>query len=359
MLNVIGSHLERVMVCAGSLQFKDLPQEEQTDAAKEGVAAGEFLEHLLKNEEIHTHARNGVQFDEEMKFYATEVHEEIRGKAESIIFAEQKVDWTTRSGITIKSRYDIAFEIGDKLYIDDYKYGWNPVEVKKNWQLINYAVGEVIRRNQSWKSIVLRIHQPRPHHEDGPTREWEISYEELLKYKEIIETRMDEIVRGEQSLHTTNSCKYCPAAVHCPAFNKAYHRGVEVLHEFLQDNLDEHELSFQLDLLARIEDLVKTRKGSLEQLAVSRIKENKLIDGYVVESSYGNRKWKSDFNPETIKMLTGKDIISTTTLSPAKAERMGIPRELMDSMTDRRFLGQKLKKKNTSAIGDSIFGKPG
>lgn len=356
--SISASHLARAMVCAGS-KFFDLPREESSEQAKEGTAAGQYLEHVLKGvDSIPDHASNGVMFDNDMKFYAKGVFDNIRSFTKDEINAELKVDWMTRSGIIIRARYDASFVSGGELFVDDYKYGWGLVEPKENWQLIAYAIGEVIRLNKSFQYINLRVHQPRPHHEEGPVRVWRITYEQLLGYKEMIEARCDLIAQGLNDLETSKECKYCPAAASCPAFNKAWHRGVEVVEGFVQDKLSNEELAFQLDLLYRIDDLCKTRKGSLEELVANRIKQGEVVPGYVVETSYGNRSWKKGIDPKTIEMMTGVNVMEEVVMSPAKVEKCGVPKEVINQLTERRLIGAKPVRKDHSKLADKIFGAP-
>jgi hypothetical protein len=360
MKHIACSNLARVMTCAGSTCFKDLPPEVATESSKEGTAAGEYLEVLLTRDEntlVPTHARNGVPFDDDMRFHAVQVAGNIKETVgANPILCERDCSWLTRSGIKIQGRGDAVFEVNNFLYVDDYKYGWSLVEAEENWQLLAYAIGEVILRGKTFEQIVMRIHQPRPHHEDGDTREWRISYKELLDYKELIDVRMDQISNGEDGLSTSSNCKYCPAAVACPAFNKSFFRSVEVVHDFVQDTIDDNELSFQLDLIDRVGEIFKIKKSSIESLAVSRIANGKLINNWTCSQSYGNRKWKKNVTPDMIKALTGKDIIEKKVLSPAKAEKMGVDSKLVDSITERYNKGQTLKRCNTSKLGEKIFG---
>ncbi len=346
------------MACAGSLFF-DLPPEEEIAAAREGTAAGEYLQHLLEGtQNIQTHAKNGVQFDSDMKFYTIPLAQEILDNSNGKVLCEQRIDWQTGSGIVIRGSYDISYVKDGNLHIEDLKYGWGIVEVERNWQLLGYAIGEVIRRGVVFKKIILKIHQPRPHHEDGSTRVWELTYPELLSFKELIEARMYSIANGDKKLSTSKECKHCPAAAEaCPAFNKAFYRGIEVVHEFMQDNISDQELSHQLDLVARVMDVLKVKSDSIKALAVDRIKRGVIVPGYMTESSYGDRKWKSDVSPAAIKALTGKDVVEQIMLSPAKAEKIGVPKDFVNSLVDRHFLGQKLVKKDATKIGNQIFGK--
>lgn len=358
MINAIHcSQLARAMACPGSLFFKDLPKPPTNEAAIEGTAAAFYLEKILKKQAVPTHADNGKQIDEDMIYYGNTLATKLFTEAgNNPINSELQIDWKTRSGIMIKGRYDLSFVKDGILYVDDYKYGFGIVEAKDNWQLLGYAIGEVIRQNKAFPQIVLRIHQPRAHHEEGPTREWRISYNELLDYMEQIEAHMDSIAEGGNELSSGPQCRYCPAAASCPAFNKAYYRGVEAITDFFQDNLSNDELAFQLQTISRIEEVLKTRKGSLEDLATYRIAQGEIIPGYIAEDVYGYRTWKSDITPEAIKLMTGIDITVVDMLSPAQAEKRGVPKKLMESMTERRLNGRKLKAKNTEKIVNKIFG---
>ena len=362
------SGLSRPMKCAGFLAFENLPDQETNEAAKEGTACGEYLAAMLTGPTTHegfpgmTHASNGVEIDADMKFYCKEFADMIlQGDIKLPILCEQRIDWQTRSGIWIRGSYDISYVKDRKLYIDDLKYGWGIVDVFENWQLLGYAIGEVIRRQQMFDRIVLRIHQPRPHHEDGPTREWELTYDQLSDYKEQIEARMDQIAGGFRELCTGKQCKYCPAtASHCPAFNRAVFSGIDhVLSEFKQDSINEKEIAHQLTLLDRVAEILKIKQGSLKDLAVSKIKNGAIIPGYMCEASYGDRKWKKGISPLVIETLTGKKIVEEVMLSPAKAEKLGVPKELITMYVDRHFIGQKLVQKDANKLGDQIFGKGG
>lgn len=351
------SKLARPMVCAGYL-FLDVEKPEAGDAAKEGTAAGEFLENLLLNKPMSTVATNGVYIDEDMKFHVTPIAQDIFDRAATPILCEQKIDWQTKSGIWIRGKYDAAFvDAKGRLCLEDLKYGWGIVEVKENWQLIGYAIGEVIRRGQAFNEISLKIHQPRPHHEDGYSREWIITYSQLLEYKEKIENRMLEIVNGRKDLQTSSNCKYCEGAAEaCPAFSRLFYRALEVSTEFFQDTLTNEEIARQLDQVKRAEEVIKIKSDSLVELGNSRIKKGGIIPGYIQEAKYSHRNWKPGITPESIKVMTGKDVTEKTFMSPAKVEKLGIPKEFVAQLSESKLTGMKLSKKNGSDVGNKIFG---
>ena len=351
------SGLSRPMKCPGFLFFENLPAQQSNAAAEEGTAAGELLERKLLGLNVPYLAKNGVPFDNDMQFYTDEVASVIRADETKDLACEQRIDWQTQSGIWIKGSYDISFIRGNKLYVDDLKYGFGIVEPKENWQLLGYAIGRWLQlRHPRFDSIVLRIHQPRPHHEDGTTRTWEISTEQLLHYKNRIETVMLDITNGYNALVTGPQCKYCPAAAMCPAFSRVAFEGIDlVLNDFTQDNIDENEIAKQLALFDRVSDVFKIKQDSLKALAQDRLRNNKLIPGWTTEKSYGNRSWKPFVSPKVIEALTKIKIVEEVMLSPAKAERLGVSKELVKEFVDRPFLGEKLVRKNSSDDAEKVF----
>lgn len=353
------SGLSRPMKCAGFLRFENLPPQPTNPAAEEGTAAGELLEKKLLNQPIGVAAKNGVGFTSEMHFYTDPLVEEINSNRQSEVTCENRIDWQTESGIWIRGSYDISFIREGYLYIDDLKFGWGIVNVFENWQLLAYVIGRYIQLGTpQLKGFRLRIHQPRPHHEDGSTRMWELSLETLIGYKYQIEHRMHEIAQGRADLVTGPQCKYCPAASMCPAFNEAYYNTIDVVHEdFKQGHMTEKEIALQMTQILRAKDILKVKEDSLKELAIDRIRNGALVPGYTMESSYGDRKWKPNISPEVIEALTGKNILAAPEmLSPAKAERIGVPKDLVNKFVDRAFLGQKLVPKDTAIEADKIFG---
>lgn len=351
------SKLARYMVCAGYMHL-DVEEPEGGDPAKEGTAAGEMLQSLLENKPLGQVASNGVYFNDDMRFHTTPIAQDIVNRASTQVLCETRIDWQTRSGIWIRGQYDAAFV--DKrgfLCIEDLKYGWGIVEVKENWQIIGYAIGEVIRRGQSFSHISFMIHQPRPHHEDGYSREWLITYSQLIEYKEKIEARMLELANGRKDLQTSSQCKYCKGAAEaCPAFSRLFYRALEVSMEFVQDKLTNEEISKQLDLVKRAEEAIKIKADSLVQLGTDRIKKGGIIPGYIQDNTYSQREWKQGVSPASIKAMTGVNVVQETFMSPAQAEKSGVDKKLVSSLSSTRMTGVKLKKKNGTDVGNKIFG---
>lgn len=357
---VRSSQLSRYMTCSGYAAFADLPSSPTNEAAEAGTAAGEYLEKLLMlNTEISI-AKNGVAITDEMKYYIRPIAEQIKARATTSIWCEQDVSWQTSQGFPITGHLDVTYMVGDVLHIDDLKYGYGLVEVEDNWQLISYAIGVISQMSTRPSKVVTRIMQPRAHHEDGPMREKVYTVEELVGLANRIAQQIHKIQQGQVELVTSQECKYCPALIHgkCTAISRAFYNSVDVvLNNFKPDEMSDEDLAQELDLFYRIEDIFKIKIDSLRELAVDRIKQGKIIKGYIMEQKLGDRSWKKDVSPDIIKALTGVDITERITLTPAKAEKLGVSKDLVSGLVERKFLGNTIKRGDASKLGDKIFGK--
>lgn len=359
------SSLHRPMNCMGYLSMQDLTKMEAGQPAKDGTAVGELLSDMIRQRTLkpsvgHS-ASNGVYLDEDMWFYASRTYEElVKTSQGNNIETEERIDWVTTSGIKIRGQFDISYTVGDTLFVEDLKYGWGIVDVKENWQLIGYAIGQVYRLQSLTgyvpAKICFRIHQPRPYHEEGTIRTWEITFQQLGEYKTQIENTMLAIAAGDKTLSTSKSCKYCEAVNVCPAFSRSYYKSVEtVLNDWQQGELNNSDLKKQLELTERIEELVKIKKDSLVQLATMRMQQHQIIEGYKIAEKFGHRSWKSGITSAMVKLMSGKDISTTSMLSPAQAEKLGVSEDIIKKLTSRPSRGFDLVKGDTAAEAAKIF----
>lgn len=362
------SQLHRPMNCIGFLLFENIEEMEAGDAAKEGTACGELLSEMIRQKsftpQVGSHASNNVFFDNDMWYHCSNIYNDILQTAQGAhISTEERIDWKTQAGITIRGQFDIEYVTPGVLHIEDLKYGWGIVDVKRNWQLIGYAIGRVNHYMQvyGWQpnEIHFTIHQPRPYHPDGRTRTWVITIQELYALKQEIEAMAMRYVQGDRTLSTGKQCKYCPAMNSCPAANAALWNAVDVtMTEWSQDTLSNNEIGMQLKQLQRVQEILKIKQSSLEQLAIMRSQNGQPIPGWSYEMEYGDRKWKPGVTVETIKILTGKDITKTEMMSPNQAEKAGLNRRFIAELCEKSSKGLKLVEKNIVEEAIKILPKP-
>lgn len=241
-----GSQAERIMNCPGSVILSRGVPNPTNAASEEGTAAHACLEFFILNrlklknkttrkavlkkaENSFTIGESGkkIDWDEDMIEHALHslawVESQVAPKGE--IYAESKVESTKFTTNDKKNRQKSTLDISianwsaRELIIADYKYGKHPVEVKKNSQLIYYAVALLIKLKSFKKFDRIRcvIIQPRAHHKDGFIREWYISVDDAIKWAKKFRKAAKLALKPKAPLkYGEKYCFFCLAKKKCP-----------------------------------------------------------------------------------------------------------------------------------------------
>lgn len=368
------SSLHRFMTCVDHLKLNLRELQGESEPAREGTAVGEYLSEMIRQRTdqpvFGVDASNGYFVNEDMKFYARDTYRNVLEAAQgNPIETEERIDWVADS-CTIRGQFDISFvtggrmengfRVGATLHIEDLKYGWGIVEAKDNWQLLGYAIGQhkrLLEKGIYIDNVVLRIHQPRPYHAEGPIRTWVITKDELLGYYHQVVAQVRAYYSGG-ALVTGSGCKYCDAAAACPALNKAFHQAVDiVLRDYEEKELTNEDVSKLIAIIERAEEVIEIKSTSVKQLAMSRLQNNQVIPGYGMVQKFGDRAWKPGITAETIKMMTGVDITKTDMMSPAQAEKAGLNKKMVAQIAVKPPKGFEIKKVNINEQADKLFNK--
>lgn len=347
------SSLPRFMQCNGFTQFIGLPETE-SDAAKEGTAFHELVEFKFKNQHVDFPlvAKNGVNFDQDMHYYASKVLPLIPSDA----ICEQEISFGLTNSYAVVGHLDYAWEEngGDTLVIMDIKYGHRIVEVENNYQLLSYAIGEMMKRQRSYSSIKMMIVQPRPYHIDGWVRSVTITPTDLENAYNAMVAKATE----PKQFATSDKCRYCPgAATNCPALNIAFYNSADVvMNDTMSEGLTPDQASQMLKTYERIKDIFKIKMDALKDQVKDRIMKGEAIPGFGVQKQYGHRKWRKDVDVEAFKLMTGVDLTATYTMSPAEIEKKGIDESIIDAFAEKPFKGVDLVQIDQSKLADKIFG---
>lgn len=245
--------------------------------------------------------------------------------------------------------------IGGSLYIDDFKYGWGIVEPFDNWTMIAYAIGVWLRFPEVanfCREIVFTVHQPRPYHVDGQKRSHTIEIAELHKlYSEMTRT----LSNLNEFLVSGDHCKNCEHVTYCSAARLASLNAVDVSTKAFNEEIPDHELGYELDLLRRAEKAIKERLSSLEELAAHKIKLGSIVPNYEVSYGQGHYQWNEGIDVDFINTITGKDISVKKLPTPAQAKKKGLSQDLVSSLSSRPNTGLKLKRVNIDAKAKRLF----
>lgn len=357
MLTTTATELSRLMLCMGSRNMPSpLPQGGNADDRNEGNAAHWLAEQPDPAACVGKPCpKNGHIITEDMLEHvmtyldaldpdgAMEVETswagasyEVRGRADHVAFTDTGVDPTM-------------------LTVDDFKYGWGIVEPARNWTLLSHAIGWCIRNNTRPDVIRLRIHQPRPYHADGPTREWTCSYDELMGFYSQIDAQLSNPVDTLNS--GLEQCAKCHARYDCPAFDRATYNAIDVSLEPFDDTKPNSVMAQEYALFQRAEKMLKIAREAREELMTHRIKEGQTFAGFALEKRLGQRKFKPGLTGKALSAALGVDLVKDGLVTPAEAERRGVPEEVIAALVDRPTLPSKLKSIDVEAKARAAFGE--
>lgn len=346
---VTATNLPRLIACNGSRLVggleppaiaDDNPVRDEGNAA-DWVISQLFYGHFKADELIERKAPNGVYITVDMIEHLTPYLNDITVPAD-VRHIEFKTRYDTKYWV-INGRADfIKYDQKTKtLTVADFKYGWSIVEPVMNWTLLSHAISYIYYYQEIAVDIIeFKIYQPRPYHSLGSVRTWKITAQLLDSLRDKMVEILDNLT---DELRTTTHCYKCPALLSCPAARNAQMNAIESAeYRPYVENIDNERLSFELDHLNRAIDILEQRYKAYKDLAMHRLKDGQVIKNYGVENGLSNRDWQDHVTPEFLEMITGKDLSKKKLITPAQAEKMGVSKDVVSSLTERHNTGVKL-----------------
>ena len=344
------SSAARRMACPGSLSLEEKYRtEDQSDAARQGTLAHEIARYMLEN---------GVDFDFDK--YAMATGTLLRAVASDMIqemidgaklYCEHVLLTAQLAELHIEEKIEIAVVHADcwgtpdcwafrpwsnELHVWDYKFGFSPVEVFENWQLLEYACGIIDRLNIQPRAISLHIVQPRGYHRQGPIRTWTISKEQLGKYLVELWKAERKAVEPDAPCVPSIQCTHCTARHACNALQRAALRFVDTGAETVPLELDAGQTGNELRLLHNAAKLLDARITGLEEQAKAFIAQGRTVPHYRMDWGQGREIWKCPVS----QVITLGDMMHVDlrkpaeAITPKQAVKAGVPREVIDRFSE-------------------------
>lgn len=357
MISLTATELPRFMACNGFKMLKGIePFNISTEQTDEGIAAHWLCEQVSKGTDaeslIGQTAPNGIfitvdmvsfckRYIDFLKFYNCEVEVDT---------SYSSPDWEVRG------RADAVAYVDERLIVADLKYGWRIVEPEMNWTLLSHAMGYLLSRNITVKSVEFAIFQPRPYHPEGQVREWKITYEQLCEYYEKLTATLN---NPESILCTGRHCYKCKSLSLCPAAQMSAMNAVGVSEKAFNSEMSNEELSYTLKVLKEAQEALKQSYDAYQDLALHRLYEGQTIRGYSISPALGNTTWNEGITSDFIKTVSGVDVRVDKIMTPAQAKKAGVPEELINSLTHRPDNGFKLVAVDENKLAEKLLGKRG
>lgn len=338
------SSAERWVPCGGSIDLEaQFPETEDSPDAAAGIAAAWALAEILRGRVVAYGqvADNNETLDDKMVAGAEMAADYVLETAGSSA-VELHVEESFVVSPVNRGRPDVWFTLHDAttgmltVHVFEYKHGCRYVDVYRNWQLVNNALGVlhtlgIGREAYSRVRFVLHVIQPHNFHRDGPRRRWDVSATALIPmFDRILAPRGTDCNPGTW-------CTDCRGRHACEANIRSAYALYHHSSTSVPLVLPPEALGAELKRCNRAIELLKARASGLEQAAEHLIKGGQRVPGFDLARSAGKEVWnKPDDHVIAYGALLGVDVAKRrAALTPAQARKAGLPDERVKTMTVR------------------------
>jgi hypothetical protein len=234
---------------------------------------------------------------------------------------------------------DLIGRLGNRAVVLDWKFGDGVmVEVEENPQLMFYAAAAMRTPEAQWAfegvtEIEMVIVQP------PEVRRWVTTPERIAKFELELVQAVKQAEKPDAKLTVGDHCRWCAAKPICPKMTGAVDRALKVQ----LDNLDAPKISAYLKNADMLEDWIK----DLRALALQMLESGAKLPEYKLVAKRAIRSWSDEEKAKVALFaygLTESEVMETTVVSPAKAEKalkkrkIGLPEDLVVAISSGNTL---------------------
>ncbi|AUR81608.1 protein of unknown function DUF2800 [Vibrio phage 1.009.O._10N.261.51.C9] len=209
------------------------------------------------------------------------------------------------------------------IILGDYKHGHGVVDVEKNLQLIDYAMGLMnsygltLETNQDLV-FEFRICQPFAYSPQGPVKTWRATVRELMPIWRQLSVRAHE----DPQMTVGSHCRYCPIVGACSAARQAGYSVIDYAGmPFAIDNMSGADLAAERKILQVGLKLLAARAEDIDEQLKHRLKQGEKGTGLALKGTSGRAKWLENETTviATLKTL-GLDVSKPAALTPTQVK---------------------------------------
>lgn len=338
------SSADRIVRCRGSALMESLYPVDDSDAARDGHAVhwvgglmliditGQITDDSVPPR-VGDIAPNGVVINIEMLEGAALWVDTVVSRG-TIGQVEQTIMWPALHSDNWGTPDHWWWDAPTRtLYIDDLKYGFRYVEVRGNWQLINYAaliLNSLGLMNDPTVRVVLTICQPRSYHRGGFVRSHTYTVAELQPLWRQLVVAFNEA--SEPSPPVTpdpEACRDCKGRWGCEGAINAGYIGVDMAYKSEPLEMSPKALAREYRMLLHAETYIKARRTGIEERVMQVIRRQQVVPGFKLEGKAGRKVWKEDAEANGIvDICAAYNVDAKPTgvgLTPLQAVKAGVP----------------------------------
>lgn len=324
--NIVGgSTAKRVMNCPGSVALvQKMPPQPSSKYADEGTLLHNVIAELVmsdKQPEEFLHTKYNDQLltldliDNKLA-PALAALDVIDPNKEMEIEAETRVGFGDLLPGVFGST-DLIGRIGSRAVVLDWKFGDGvAVEVEENAQLMFYAAAAMRTEETKWafknvKEIEMVIVQP------PAIKRWVTTPARIAQFEKDLVKAVNLAQQPNAELKIGDHCRWCAAKPICPQMTGAADRALKTQ----IDNLDPPTITAYL----KNADMLEQWITDLRALALQMLDSGARLPEYKLVAKRATRQWTDEDKAKVALFaygLTESEVIETSIISPAKAEKV-------------------------------------
>lgn len=333
---------------AGLLGLSEpLPPEPGDNEVREDGTAAHWLAHELwmgKTHIVGELSPNKRELTDEMFAGVEEYHQYLRSLPESPMLEQTLPVGSIFRGVQ-DGTPDAWCVSGVTLYLPDFKFGFRPVEVWRNPQLIIYA-WTLLMLHPHVTDVELCIVQPRCTHVHGTVRVWATTREELRPLAEALQQAANAAMAEDPLCVVSDACRDCAAASACRAKQAAGFAGAEVAYDAQPHVLTPIQLGYELAKLQAAAKHIEHRITGLTTQAESILHARQRVPGYELGRAGTRWRWRDPYHVITLGKFLGVDVHAPPKLKTVAQLRDSFPGLDVQAMFAEKPVGENRLKQS-------------
>jgi len=346
--NIVGgSTAKRVINCPGSVALvQKMPPKPSSEHADRGTLLHNMMEEILVSGDV-PESFIGARYNDQILTQEL-IDEKIKPAMEALdaIDPDQTMEYEveTRVGFGdllpgVFGSTDLIGRIGSRAIVLDWKFGDGVmVDAVENPQLMFYAAAAMRTKEAQWAfegatEIEMVIVQP------PEVRRWVTTPERIAEFELQLVGAVKTAQRDNAPLAVGDHCRWCAAKPICPKMTGAVDRALKVQIEALP--------AAQISNYLKNADMLEEWIKDLRALALQMLESGAKLPEYKLVAKRAIRSWSDEEKAKVALFaygLTESEVMETTVVSPAKAEKalkkrkLGLPEDLVVAISSGNTL---------------------
>lgn len=320
------------------------PEAQDSEPAMEGIAAHWVIEEIAnegREVKLDDLAPNGIAVSEEM-LEGAEVFIERIGGLEFKGEIEDRVTMfkTIHAENWGRPDYHEYDKSKNTITVVDYKFGFGYVDAFENWQCINYVAGVLEKHNlsavqNSKMKVRIEVVQPRCYTREGPIRVWETTVGELIPYLERLSVAAHSAMDPQPTATPGEHCEHCLGRHACEALQVEALRASDWAYEVVPLEIPINAASRELRAMSRAFKLMEARITGLQEMLLATLRKGGQVPNFQIERGEGRQRWTKPIEEIAgLGKLFNLDLTKMSVVTPKQAVKAGLPKEVVDSITE-------------------------